>query len=80
MSLNGKIIESFNICHRMRQGYLLIPYFFLLVDEALYWVTKAVVTFGELFGISLVDGIIQQALLQYGDGTSYMCDQYLCHN
>jgi hypothetical protein len=25
MSLNGKIIESFDICHGMRQGYPLFP-------------------------------------------------------
>jgi hypothetical protein len=59
VSLNGEIIDSFEIGCGVRQGYPLAPYLFLIIAIALYSATKVVITANNLVGITLPDGETQ---------------------
>ena len=55
----------------MREGYLLVPYLFLLIMETLHSAIRAAVVAGTLSRITLPHGITQQTLLQYADDTMF---------
>jgi hypothetical protein len=71
VSLNGECIDSFEIRRDLRQGCPLVPYFFLLVGEALHAATRAAIQAGDHLGILLPDRLTQQTLSPYADDTTY---------
>lgn len=54
----------------MRQGYLLVPYLFLIVGEVLKFCVKKEAAKGRIKGIQLLGSSASQIIVQFVDDTS----------
>jgi hypothetical protein len=68
--VNNKLSPSFPIERRMRLGYSLVPYLFLLVVETLNMAAKATITTGTFQGIRLPNSKDRQLLPHFADDTT----------